>query len=453
MTMQNVQLDPKKGTILIVSDSAAIHTGLAKVVREVFKPLYALDKWNIAQLGWFNTHTGEEIPWPIISTKLDQNGKPMKGDELGQKTFEETIQKLKPDIVWTIADPWTWKFMGESPQRSKYELIAYTCVDSEPISRRYQNIFRTASTVVTFGKWPHDVLMDSMGMDSEVIPHGVNLDTYHQDPEARSTVRARMVGPADDKIVIGTVARNQPRKNLGAMFELVHRLYYGRYSTCGGCGKITLHDFNPATRQLRSKPNTCRWCGSRDLLHAQKDDRWIWYYHGAARDLGYDIDELKNWFALDNIMFLNAHIRQGVGVSEKDLNGVYNAIDIFTLPTTCEGFGLPILESMAAGTPVVVPNYSAYTDWAPTGGEMIDIGARFIDHQVGSVRVMPQMEHWIEIMLKLADPVYRTELGQKAVEKAKEYDWRSITPMWEKLFDSILEGPTASSDWKRSVSV
>ena len=44
----------------------------------------------------------------------------------------------------------------------------------------------------------------------------------------------------------------------------------------------------------------------------------------------------------------------GQGVSRAELNQIYNLFDVFALPTAGEGFGLPIIEAMAAGVPVVV---------------------------------------------------------------------------------------------------
>ena len=273
---QQLRLDPSKSTILIVTDSATLHSGLGRVTREVFKPLYELDKWNIVQLGWFHADTGEKIPWQIIPTKVGEDGKPIQSDALGRETFEELIPVVKPDLVWSVADPWVLSYLGTSPQRSKYELIMYTCIDSEPIAQKYHNIFRTATLVVTFGKWPHRVLMESAGIDSEIIPHGVNIETYRRDPMARARIRPHITGGRDDKIVLGTVARNQPRKNLGMMFELMHHLYYGRYATCNECGRVTLYEINPCTREIRSQPKECKWCKSNDLKHAGVDDRWVW---------------------------------------------------------------------------------------------------------------------------------------------------------------------------------
>ena len=50
---------------------------------------------------------------------------------------------------------------------------------------------------------------------------------------------------------------------------------------------------------------------------------------------------------------LNDHVRFLGQVPQKDLNDLYNAADLFALPSTGEGFGIVFLEAMAAGTPAI----------------------------------------------------------------------------------------------------
>lgn len=100
------------------------------------------------------------------------------------------------------------------------------------------------------------------------------------------------------------------------------------------------------------------------------------------------------------------------------------ASSIFILPSHTESFGLVVLEAFAEGVPVIA------FDSAKGALEMI------IDNKNGYViknRNKKSMAKKISFLLK--DKKKRKELGQKAKEKAKEYEARNIKEKWIDLFE------------------
>lgn len=59
-------------------------------------------------------------------------------------------------------------------------------------------------------------------------------------------------------------------------------------------------------------------------------------------------------------------------VEEEDLPALYRAADLFVFPSLYEGFGLPPLEAMACGTPVVTSNVSSLPEVVGEAGLMVD---------------------------------------------------------------------------------
>lgn len=59
-------------------------------------------------------------------------------------------------------------------------------------------------------------------------------------------------------------------------------------------------------------------------------------------------------------------------VKENDMPLLYNAADAFIFPSLYEGFGLPVLEAMACGTPVVCSNTSSLLEVAGDSALMVD---------------------------------------------------------------------------------
>ena len=71
----------------------------------------------------------------------------------------------------------------------------------------------------------------------------------------------------------------------------------------------------------------------------------------------------KGWLNSEIDALIKSHppnqIRRIGYVDEQDLPGLYSAAAVFVYPSLYEGFGLPILEAMSCGTPVITSNTSS----------------------------------------------------------------------------------------------
>jgi len=59
-------------------------------------------------------------------------------------------------------------------------------------------------------------------------------------------------------------------------------------------------------------------------------------------------------------------------VDDADLPALYSAAEVFAFPSLYEGFGLPVLEAMACGTPVVTSDLSSLPEVAGDAALLID---------------------------------------------------------------------------------
>ncbi|MBW9221790.1 glycosyltransferase family 4 protein [Methanothermococcus sp. SCGC AD-155-C09] len=110
-------------------------------------------------------------------------------------------------------------------------------------------------------------------------------------------------------------------------------------------------------------------------------------------------------------------------VPDEDLPGLYNAADLFVYPSIYEGFGLPPLEAMACGTPVITSNTSSLPEVVGNAGIIID------PYDVDRLsRAMYEV---------LSNDGLREELRKKGLKRAKLFNWRKTAEETLKVYREI----------------
>ncbi|QSI28763.1 glycosyltransferase [Variovorax sp. RKNM96] len=96
-------------------------------------------------------------------------------------------------------------------------------------------------------------------------------------------------------------------------------------------------------------------------------------------------------------------------VPDEDLVQLYKAASLFIFPSTHEGFGLPILEAMACGTPAIGANSTSIPEVVDDPRALFDPSSiNSIAEKIGQV---------------LDDPLWAAELGRRGLERAKMFSW------------------------------
>ncbi len=155
-----------------------------------------------------------------------------------------------------------------------------------------------------------------------------------------------------------------------------------------------------AFRELRRKGVSCQ------LVLAGGDDIW-------RPRLGHLVEECG---LSGDIVFTGY-------VGEEELPLLYNAASACVFPSLFEGFGLPALEAMSCGTPVICSNTSSLAEIVDDAGILLD------SNDLGG---------WVEAMeLILSDRGLRAELSEWGLKRAKLFSWektaRQIRGVYEEL--------------------
>lgn len=122
---------------------------------------------------------------------------------------------------------------------------------------------------------------------------------------------------------------------------------------------------------------------------------------------------------------LNERVRFLSQVSDEDLVLLYNGASLFAYPTLGEGFGLPLLEAMACGTPVVAANNSSVPEIAGDAAILVNpADTRDLSETISKV---------------LSDGNLRSELSYKGLKRAKEFSWERCAKETIQVYHSIVK--------------
>jgi glycosyltransferase involved in cell wall biosynthesis len=121
---------------------------------------------------------------------------------------------------------------------------------------------------------------------------------------------------------------------------------------------------------------------------------------------------------------LRAHVRFTGYVPETDLPALYSAASVFVFPSLHEGFGLPALEALACGTPVVTSNRSALP-------EVVGDAALVVD---------PEDSDAISAAITrlLDEPDLSLLLRQAGLERAATFTWEACARATLKVYREVL---------------
>lgn len=97
-------------------------------------------------------------------------------------------------------------------------------------------------------------------------------------------------------------------------------------------------------------------------------------------------------------------------VPDSELPALYSGALCFIYPSYFEGFGLPVLEAMQCGTPVITGNRTSLPEVAGAAGLLID--------PFDSQSIADGIAHL------LRNPDVRDDLSRRGLERAKLFDWR-----------------------------
>lgn len=129
-------------------------------------------------------------------------------------------------------------------------------------------------------------------------------------------------------------------------------------------------------------------------------------------------------------------------VDDDRLASYLRAADLYLGPATGgESFGIVLAEAMAAGRPIVASDIAGYRDVARNGLEALLVQPGDPGALVGAVRRL------------LDDPAFAKSLGTRGAQRARDFDWASVTDRLVHVYDDVVAATRAAGSGQRTPSV
>ena len=269
--------------------------------------------------------------------------------------------------------------------------IGYTIFETSVIYKDWAAQLKQLDEVWTFSKWARGIL-NGFGINSYVVPAGVNSNIFNVNPELRNIPR-----PEFNFVSFG---KWEPRKNQTLILQ----------AFCKAFGK---------------NDNVRLYC----LWHNPFFRGDIKQAAASYLENGHTISDFGDKNNSSTIIFFPQL------PSQKQIAQIFNQMDCGVFPYRAEGWCLPLTEAMACGLPCIATNYSAPVDFINADNCILLGPGKFIDiHQNDSLNYLPDSGVWADPDLDelISQMRFANEnkskiknIGNNAAISAKKLSWEN----------------------------
>ena len=288
-----------------MSDDLRSHSGVGTVSKEIVEGTKHLFNW--VQLAANPGHRNTNIVDYSENVKLIPY--PTYGDIL---VVDKIINEFKIDAILHITDPhyFHWLYESEHQIRQKVPILYYHVWDNIPDPFWNKPYYQSCDWIGCISKLTYGVVSRVSGLDKsqiDYVPHGINPDTFRP----LYSPKYSTINPDDYDFILFYNNRNIRRKQTSDV--------------------------------IVSYNNFC------DQLPKEKSDRCLLIMNTQPVDeSGTDLYSVGSHLCNYKIQFTN------FGITQEELNNLYNISDCTINIANNEGFGLTTAESLMAGTPIIL---------------------------------------------------------------------------------------------------
>ena len=370
--------------LLFQTDSSLAKTGFGRNAKALLSYLYKTKKYKIVQYCCGTSYSDpslKRLPWKAVGTlpddpnerhRISQDAGQARSASYGAYLIDKVIKEEKPDFYFGIQDIWGTEFAIDKPWFNKINSVIWTTLDSLPI---LPTAVKNAPKIKNYWIWSNFATkaLNDMGHKHVDTMHGcIDASNFFRlkDEERKQLRIDNDIDP--DAFIIGFVFRNQLRKSVPNLLE-----GYAKWK-----------------KEAKPKKKTYL------LLHTFWKEGWN--IHSLAKEYGIPKEEILTTYVCKKCSSYEVKVYTGedqnckhcgseksqvttsvgFGVTEEQLNKVYNLMDFYCHAFTSGGQEIPIQEAKFTELITGVTNYSCGEEQCEEGSGSIPLDwAEYREHQ------------------------------------------------------------------------
>tara|TARA_A100001515_G_C4582578_1_gene213407 strand:+ start:616 stop:1857 length:1242 start_codon:yes stop_codon:yes gene_type:complete len=398
-----------KKKILALSDHALSTSGVGTQSRHLFNGLVDSGNWTIRQFGAALKHTN----YDVAVVNEDFIIKPIDG--FGDRDLIRiTLATEKPDVLFIFTDPrfFIWLFEMEDEVHQVCPIAWWHVWDNYPYPKYNKSLYESTDLVNCHSHLTYEMIKEHFPEKTNFVPHAVPEEVFF--PIGKDKVKfykSSLLGEDRADHFVGIwVNRNAKRKRPADVLDSWSKF---------------LEELEEKTGERKATL----------IMHTDPYD-----HEGPNLTVTSEMLNIQ-----DNVFFSTERL------DFDKMNILYNVSDFSLNISYAEGFGLPTLEGMMSGTPMIAVKTGGLTRQVvdhrdgTENGVAIDVECKTL---VGSQQVPYIYEDYCtnesvaSAIMKLYDmsPSKRTKLSKKCLEYARtQFSLRKTVDDWDMTLQDLCD--------------
>lgn len=349
---------------------------------------------NIAQFAWYGLQGGNHNVEGFTIF-------PAGVDPYGNDIIQSHTRAFNANVVISLIDAWVMQNTGKKVAPALW--LPWLPIDHTPVPEKVLESIADAYLPLTYSKWGKQML-DGCGVKNYYIPHGIEPSIYN-------IIYA-------DKVL---------------EFKERYLKHFGHLTVMVAANK-GYPDRKAFQVQLRAWANFAK-----DKSNAKL------YIHTEPTPMygGLNLIKLCQQLGISEKVMFPERYEYFTGFPPEYLAFIYNSANVLMAASMSEGFGIPIIEAQACGTPVITSNFSAMPELVRYGNIIDPLDVFYTpleawqcwpNHKFITEALEENYQEWVQ-----NNYCKNIDEGYTASQKIhQEYNWDTITlEYWKPLFEHL----------------